>query len=912
MAGGGGVIAALMVTVGANVSGFQQGMGQVQKGIQGAAKAAIVGGAALTAGVTVPLTMLGKEAATAATDFDKQMRNIQSISKQSDESLKGLGATFKTLSTDITQTTDNAASLAAGFYQVQSSGFEGGAAMEVLKASTKAASAGLTDTETAAKGILAVLNAYGMGADQATRVSDVMFKTVDRGIINFEELSGQIGDVISTASTAGVPIEQVGAAIATLTKGGLSGAEAVTALNQVMLTFIAPSKDEIKTAKALGIEFNANTLATKGLGGAMAMVGQVAGGNVETMAKLFGNVRALKGALGLTRGEGAAFAGDLTAMQGAAGATAKAFEIQTKSYDAQAKNFSNTVNVLKIAIGEQLLPIMTGLGQAVLPVVRAFSNLPEPAKKVVVVLGILLAVLGPLLTMAGLAVSGIAALGGVFGVVGGAIAAVIGTIGAPLLIIIGAIAAFALAWKNNWFGIRDVVANVVGWIKNVLSGLGGVLKSVLGKLFGISEADINASVASLGGALKSSVGGIKDTVVGAFKGAGQAAGTSYGKGLADGVKDTAVGEAAFAAAKEKYATAMAKGDLAAAAAAFPDDMDLAGAATDALAESQHQLALKASMGADGLLDVAKAAAAFPDDMDLADAATASLGTTLGTAQPTIAATATSMTALGTGATQSATAMQQLSAGASAMAASTQTAQTAMAGLAASTATSAATMTTTTNTVIVQTEKMYSGMTEGAALTKTSVLSVMQEMGSGVVQTVVGMVASIIGQMQGAVGQAGGAGAAIGSAFAAGIASQVGAVAAAAAQLAAAAAGYLPHSDADRGPLSDVSSTGPAMANSFAAGILSGERDVRRAAQGLADAAAMSGAGVGARPGMGPGAPAPAYRGGAAGNTTTYQQPIHIVIHNPTGRPAEGDIFRQLKYLAALGIIQPVPSGAGAA
>ena len=61
------------------------------------------------------------------------MRNIQSISKQTDAEIAQLSDTFVEMSTDMSKTTDTAKNLAAGFYQVQSSGFAGADAMIVLE-----------------------------------------------------------------------------------------------------------------------------------------------------------------------------------------------------------------------------------------------------------------------------------------------------------------------------------------------------------------------------------------------------------------------------------------------------------------------------------------------------------------------------------------------------------------------------------------------------------------------------------------------------------------------------------------------------------------------------------------------------------------------------------------------------------
>ncbi|MFM9662891.1 phage tail tape measure protein, partial [Streptomyces scabiei] len=61
------------------------------------------------------------------------------------------------LSTELPQTADQ---LADGLYQIVSSGFDGADAMEILQVAARGAAAGLTTTETSARAVLGVLNAY--------------------------------------------------------------------------------------------------------------------------------------------------------------------------------------------------------------------------------------------------------------------------------------------------------------------------------------------------------------------------------------------------------------------------------------------------------------------------------------------------------------------------------------------------------------------------------------------------------------------------------------------------------------------------------------------------------------------------------------------------------------------------------
>ncbi len=522
--------AQLLVKIGADTSDAEQGMSRVSRSLQSFGADAMKAGGVLSAAVTAPLALMGKSAVQAATDLDREMRNIQSISKQTDTEIAALSDTFVRMSMDASITTDSAVKLAAGFYDIQGSGFAGAAAMQVLEASTKAASAGLTDTDVAAKAITATLNAYGYGADQATRVSDVLFKTMDIGVVTFDELAQNLGDIVGTAAIAGVSIEELGAAYATMTKAGIGAAESSTALNQLMLSFISPSKQAAEMAATLGIDLSAAALQSKGLGGAMAdltervglhkivMTGadeatkaqiksidqqvralqaqkdalgpatkankeqrdaiqaqikalqrqkaelrdsidtnvdynlvlttmaERAGVTVEQMSALFPNVRALKAALSLTRGEMGPFAEDLETIAGASGATEAAFAIQAKSFAAQMKTFSNTLEGLKISIGQIVLPILTELMNRIKPLLDRFMNLDDGTKRIIVTLAVVAAAAGPVL----LAI--------------GAISMVLGALLSPVGLVVAAVAALGVAFATNFLGIRDMATQVFGWI----------------------------------------------------------------------------------------------------------------------------------------------------------------------------------------------------------------------------------------------------------------------------------------------------------------------------------------------------------------------------------------------------------------------------------------------------------------
>jgi TP901 family phage tail tape measure protein len=314
------------------------------------AKGLGVAGLAIAAG----LSYAAKEAAA----FERQMRNVNSIAKLSEGGLKAMSKEVLALSRTLPQ---SATTLAAGLYDIVSSGFQGADALNILKVSAKAASAGLTTTAVSAKGINAVLNAYGLSAKDAADVSDVLFQTVNLGVVTFEELSGSIGDVVGTAAAAGVSIDQVGSAIATMTLSGISAAESTTALNRVLQSFIKPSDALAAKMAELHIRLSDLKDPSIGLTGVMAKLGTATHGNIEEISALFPEIRSLKGALALMSAEGRTYArvaADITDKNVRAGATQAAFAEQMKSASAQWTLFRNNVDAAAIVIGTKLLPTL--------------------------------------------------------------------------------------------------------------------------------------------------------------------------------------------------------------------------------------------------------------------------------------------------------------------------------------------------------------------------------------------------------------------------------------------------------------------------------------------------------------------------------------------------------------------------
>ncbi len=298
-------------------------------------------------------------AAVGAVQFEASMRNVASIDAQVEQNFAAVSQSVLNMAKTVPQ---SANTLAEGLYNIAGSGFYGADAMHILETSATAASAGLTDTNTASKAIVASLNAYGMSASEAGRVSDALFSTVNYGVISFEALTGAVANSVGNAAKAGISIEELGAALATMTLSGMTASNAGVSLNNMISKLVKPSKALSSAAQELGINLQQD-LANPAIGlhGVMEKLRVASEGNVTTLLKWFPEIRAARGAMALMAADGDSYKRVIKEMgteQKTAGETARVFAVQAQSVHHQLQLLGNQVAVTGIELGTKMLPYL--------------------------------------------------------------------------------------------------------------------------------------------------------------------------------------------------------------------------------------------------------------------------------------------------------------------------------------------------------------------------------------------------------------------------------------------------------------------------------------------------------------------------------------------------------------------------
>jgi TP901 family phage tail tape measure protein len=332
---------------------------RVNRGIMGLGRtAAGVAGGFILGNILQSAGRMFAGAAASGLEFEKQMANVNSIAQVTTPELKAMSEAVLQLAGDP-RVTDMPATLAAGLYDISSSGFAGADAMNILEKAAIAGTAGLTGTDVAARAITASLNAYGLGADQAGRVSDVLFETVNRGVLTFDQLANNLGNVLPIAASLGVGIEEVGAAYAQMTLSGVSASQAETQIASLMRSALNPTEKLTAAVQEHGYASAANAIEQEGLAGFLDIVNEAAGGNQETMMDLLGTQEAMNAATILGKNNTDDYREALKAMNEASadgGATQRALAKQMESASFQLTKLRQTAQIFAARLMGFLAP----------------------------------------------------------------------------------------------------------------------------------------------------------------------------------------------------------------------------------------------------------------------------------------------------------------------------------------------------------------------------------------------------------------------------------------------------------------------------------------------------------------------------------------------------------------------------
>lgn len=256
------------------------------------------------------------DAAQASLKFAKGITEIQTITQNSthtfDDFRKEIRAVSDIFGLKIEDVTE------ATYQAISNQVVKAGDSFQFLSENAEFARATATTLTDAVNLTSSALNSYGKSAVFAREAQGILFKTIELGRVRADEIANSLGSVTVVASKMGVSLQDVGAALATLTVSGVTAANAQTYLRNVLLKLEKPSKEMTAFLADLGYGSGQAAIQALGFAGILDVLNQKIDGSTKEAGKLFTNIRAIQGELGLSTDGALSFANNLEKMKTAA------------------------------------------------------------------------------------------------------------------------------------------------------------------------------------------------------------------------------------------------------------------------------------------------------------------------------------------------------------------------------------------------------------------------------------------------------------------------------------------------------------------------------------------------------------------------------------------------------------------
>ena len=477
------VVGDLLVKLRGDTAHFEKAMGKAAARLKAFGTKMKTVGRGLSMGLSLPLLGVGLAATKMASTFDMTLSRIKGLVGESAEDIAVWREEILTLGPAVGKSSNE---LGEALFFVTSAGIKGARAMETVKVAAMGAAAGLGDTAVVADAVTSAMNAYSASNLSAEQSTAILVATVREGKAEAASLAPVLGRIMPVAANLGVSFDQVGAAMAAMTRLGFDAATSATSLRAVMIQLTKVTPKQEAAAEKLGLKFTdlRKTIREDGLLAGLQDIKDAVGDNETAMTDIFPNVRALSGVLGMM-GDNADETAKIFARM--AKTTREdlvtAFEAAEEQAGFKFQQAMVSLQNLMIRLGDDILPMIVPWVEKLTAKFQEWAEWWRKAdpemKKWILTLGGIGIVLGPVLIIVGALASGIGALISLGAGVAGIVSSIAGAAGA-----IGSMAApigVALAGSVALTAGLVALAGGLGWL------IGNAIRPFVNEMLGLNK-----------------------------------------------------------------------------------------------------------------------------------------------------------------------------------------------------------------------------------------------------------------------------------------------------------------------------------------------------------------------------------------------------------------------------------------
>lgn len=485
-------LAQLMVKVGADISEFSRQMNTVSntmkdtgKGLMNVGKSVGDAGSKMAQSVTLPIMALATSAIVVGASFDKQMSKVKAISGATGDEFDLLRKKALDLGSS---TSFSSREVASAMEELASAGFTTNQILDSTSGVLSLASSagiGLAEASAIAGG---AINGFGLEAENAGHVADVLAKASAISATNATGLGEAFKYIAPVASSLGISLEETASAIGIMANAGIDGSQAGTTLRSGLLNLASPTEEMGKLMKSTGSEFFDANGKMKSLSGILGTLKEATKGMTDEqktsyLATLFGK-EAVSGFMALLNEGTGTLDKNTEALKNSNGEAKKMADTMNGNLAGSWDNLTGALEALAISFSDVFKGDLQKLADKITDLANKFNELSPTTKKIIGVIALLVAGIAPLLIVIGLVAQGV-----------GALMIVFGAMTAPIWIAIGVIVALiaigVLLWakwdeitaflEKTWNKIKTVASSVWGAIVDYMSDAWNKMKDSVTK-----------------------------------------------------------------------------------------------------------------------------------------------------------------------------------------------------------------------------------------------------------------------------------------------------------------------------------------------------------------------------------------------------------------------------------------------
>ena len=355
---------------------------------------------------TAAIAGIGTAAVKTTADFDTAMSKVRALSGAGEEDFQKLRDTALEMGEKTAFSASEAAD-ALGYMAL--AGWDAEKSTKALPGVLNLAAASGMDLAKASDMVTDYLSAFGMEADKAAYLSDILAYAQANSNTSAEQLGDAYKNCAANLHAAGQDVETVTSLLEAMANQGTKGGEAGTALAAIM-------RDITQKMDRGAIKIGKTTVAV-----------QDASGNFRDLTDILKDVE--KATDGLGSAEKAAalsatFTSDSTkglnqiftegvdtitgyeeALRGSLGTASEQADVMLDNLNGQLTLLKSAVEGAAISIGETLTPMISKLVKWIQNMVDWFNGLDDSQKNMIVTIGLVVAAIGPLLIIIGKVIS---------------------------------------------------------------------------------------------------------------------------------------------------------------------------------------------------------------------------------------------------------------------------------------------------------------------------------------------------------------------------------------------------------------------------------------------------------------------------------------------------------------------------